>query len=112
MRAHSRHSGTKAVFRPEIVESGLSGWPPSTREADVSYWYKVRAPLTPGGYTGLSMADVEKMHIANTLKLTSGNREKAAKMLGIGARTLYRKLKVSFSVLAMCIFSTRSATCR
>ncbi|MCZ6654500.1 MAG: sigma-54 dependent transcriptional regulator [Planctomycetota bacterium] len=50
-------------------------------------------PLAPGGYTGLSMADVEKMHIANTLKLTSGNREKAAKMLGIGARTLYRKLK-------------------
>ncbi|MCH8879516.1 MAG: sigma-54-dependent Fis family transcriptional regulator [Planctomycetes bacterium] len=50
-------------------------------------------PMAPGGYTGLSMADVEKMHIANTLKLTSGNREKAAKMLGIGARTLYRKLK-------------------
>jgi two-component system response regulator HydG len=50
-------------------------------------------PLAPSGYTGLSMADVEKMHIANTLKLTSGNREKAAKMLGIGARTLYRKLK-------------------
>jgi two-component system response regulator HydG len=42
---------------------------------------------------GLSMADVEKLHILNTLKLTGGNREKAAKMLGIGARTLYRKLK-------------------
>jgi len=50
-------------------------------------------PLAPSSYTGLSMADVEKIHIANTLKLTSGNREKAAKMLGIGARTLYRKLK-------------------
>ncbi len=50
-------------------------------------------PLGPSSYAGLSMADVEKIHIANTLKLTAGNREKAAKMLGIGARTLYRKLK-------------------
>ena len=29
----------------------------------------------------------------NTLKMTGGNRDKAAKILGIGARTLYRKLK-------------------
>jgi len=50
-------------------------------------------PVSPANFAGLSMADVEKVHIANTLKLTSGNREKAAKMLGIGARTLYRKLK-------------------
>ena len=50
-------------------------------------------PLGPSSYAGLTMADVEKLHIANTLKLTAGNREKAAKMLGIGARTLYRKLK-------------------
>ena len=50
-------------------------------------------PVAPSSYAGLSMADVEKLHIANTLKLTAGNREKAAKMLGIGARTLYRKLK-------------------
>lgn len=42
---------------------------------------------------GLSMTDMEKLHIANTLKLTEGNRERAAKMLGIGARTLYRKIK-------------------
>jgi DNA-binding NtrC family response regulator len=42
---------------------------------------------------GLSMNDMEKLHIANTLKMTEGNREKAAKILGIGARTLYRKLK-------------------
>lgn len=42
---------------------------------------------------GLSMSDMEKLHIMNTLKITAGNREKAAKILGIGARTLYRKLK-------------------
>jgi two-component system response regulator HydG len=27
------------------------------------------------------------------LRLTAGNREEAAKMLGIGERTLYRKIK-------------------
>ena len=42
---------------------------------------------------GKSLEDIEKHYIAETLKLTSGNREDAAKMLGIGERTLYRKLK-------------------
>ena len=28
-----------------------------------------------------------------TLQMTGGNREQAAEMLGIGERTLYRKLK-------------------
>ncbi len=50
-------------------------------------------PVGGANYAGLSMADVEKIHIANTLKLTRGNRDRAAKMLGIGARTLYRKLR-------------------
>ncbi len=50
--------------------------------------------LAPGPSTaGLTMEQMEKIHIANTLKLTGGNREKTAKMLGIGARTLYRKLR-------------------
>jgi two-component system response regulator HydG len=33
------------------------------------------------------------MFIAETLKVTGGNREEAAEMLGIGERTLYRKIK-------------------
>jgi two-component system, NtrC family, response regulator HydG len=41
---------------------------------------------------GLTMDQMERIHIVNTLKLNSGNREKTAKMLGIGSRTLYRKL--------------------
>ncbi len=35
----------------------------------------------------------EKHAIQETLKLTNGNREEAARMLCIGARTLYRKLE-------------------
>ena len=50
-------------------------------------------PAMPTSLAGLSMTDMEKLHIANTLKLTDGNREKAAKVLGIASRTLYRKLK-------------------
>jgi two-component system response regulator HydG len=39
------------------------------------------------------MDDIERWAIEETLKLTSGNREEAARILGIGARTLYRKLE-------------------
>ena len=48
-----------------------------------------------GGYelTGRSLAEVERDLIATNLELVSGNRQKAAKMLGIGERTLYRKIK-------------------
>jgi two-component system response regulator HydG len=42
---------------------------------------------------GKSLEDVEKYYIAETLKLTNGNREEAARLLGIGERTLYRKIK-------------------
>ncbi|MEX2214401.1 MAG: sigma-54 dependent transcriptional regulator [Phycisphaeraceae bacterium] len=42
---------------------------------------------------GLSLDKIEKQAIRNALRVNSGNREAAAKMLGIGERTLYRKLK-------------------
>jgi DNA-binding NtrC family response regulator len=42
---------------------------------------------------GMSMADVERAAIEAALKETRGNRRKAAEVLGIGERTLYRKLK-------------------
>ncbi len=42
---------------------------------------------------GRSLEEIERWAIEQTLKLTGGNREETAKVLGIGARTLYRKLK-------------------
>ena len=42
---------------------------------------------------GHSLEEIEKFYIAETLKMTNGNREEAAKLLGIGERTLYRKIK-------------------
>ena len=42
---------------------------------------------------GKPLTDIEGLFIGETLKVTDGNREEAAKMLGIGERTLYRKIK-------------------
>ena len=42
---------------------------------------------------GMSMAEIERTAIEAALRETQGNRRKAADMLGIGERTLYRKLK-------------------
>ena len=42
---------------------------------------------------GMSLEDLEKEAIARTLASVDGNRRRAADMLGIGERTLYRKLK-------------------
>ncbi|MCJ7544902.1 MAG: sigma-54 dependent transcriptional regulator, partial [Phycisphaerae bacterium] len=52
----------------------------------------------PGGeplstLAGISLQEAEKELIRNTLKMVSGNREQAATILGIGERTLYRKIK-------------------
>jgi len=42
---------------------------------------------------GKPLGEVERLFIAETLRVTGGNREDAAQMLGIGERTLYRKIK-------------------
>jgi len=46
-----------------------------------------------GHLAGRPIEEVEREHIRQTLELTKGNREQAAKLLGMGERTLYRKLK-------------------
>jgi len=57
--------------------------------------HAVRAAEAPaaGGVVGMSIQDAEKELIRNTLKMVGGNREQAAGILGIGERTLYRKIK-------------------
>jgi DNA-binding NtrC family response regulator len=42
---------------------------------------------------GMTMAEIERMAIQAALRDTGGNRRKAADVLGIGERTLYRKLR-------------------
>ncbi|MFO7775349.1 MAG: sigma-54 dependent transcriptional regulator [Candidatus Hydrogenedentota bacterium] len=43
--------------------------------------------------TGVTMKEVERIVIEETMKVTGYNKEACAKTLGIGLRTLYRKLK-------------------
>ena len=42
---------------------------------------------------GMTMAEIERMAIQAVLRDMGGNRRKAADVLGIGERTLYRKLR-------------------
>lgn len=42
---------------------------------------------------GMNLAELERRAIEETLTSVQGNREQAAKILGIGERTLYRKIK-------------------
>ena len=49
--------------------------------------------LAGGSLAGVGLDRLEKEAIRQTLALTGGNREQTANLLGIGERTLYRKLK-------------------
>lgn len=47
----------------------------------------------PDHLVGRPLAEVERYYMERALALTEGNREEAAKLLGIGERTLYRNLQ-------------------
>jgi len=60
--------------------------PPEIRP---SHQTAARADLAPG----MSLQDAERVLIERTLRETEGNRQKTAQILGIGERTLYRKIR-------------------
>ncbi len=49
--------------------------------------------LGKGSLAGVGLDRLEKEAIRQTLAMTGGNREQTAQLLGIGERTLYRKLR-------------------
>jgi two-component system response regulator HydG len=53
----------------------------------------VTASSGPVELVGKPLAEIERWAIDQTLRLTAGNRKEAAEMLGVGERTLYRKIK-------------------
>jgi len=69
---------------------GLDDLPPELSEADDLP--AANSDAGPSSLIGRSMEEIERWAIEQTLKLTGGNREETARTLGIGARTLYRKL--------------------
>lgn len=44
-------------------------------------------------FVGLTLEALERLFIQETLRSTGGNREETAKILGVGERTLYRRIK-------------------
>ena len=54
---------------------------------------RAAAPSGSAALAGRSLREVERELIEANLALAEGNREKAARILGIGERTLYRKIK-------------------
>ncbi|MEE3032602.1 MAG: sigma-54 dependent transcriptional regulator, partial [Planctomycetota bacterium] len=67
---------------------------------DVSPDFSDDAPPSPtvnsdemSSLVGMSLRDIERWAIEQTLKISNGNREETAQILGISKRNLYRKLK-------------------
>lgn len=52
-----------------------------------------KSPTEVQSLVGVPLKEVEKILIEGTLEQVGGNRQEAARMLGIGERTMYRKLK-------------------
>ncbi len=52
-----------------------------------------RAVEGPAGLVGKTLDEIQRWAIEQTLALAGGNREETARILDIGARTLYRKIK-------------------
>ena len=52
-----------------------------------------KLPTEVQSLVGVPLKEVEKILIEQTLEQVGGNRQEAARMLGIGERTMYRKLK-------------------
>ena len=73
------------MSRAEILEEDLL--PENVSVSETQF------PIAPVFTQGVSLDEAEKELIKNTLALTRGNREEAARILKIGERTLYRKLK-------------------
>ena len=68
----------KRLIERELERARVSG--PIPREA------------APRRYESVNVEDMERELVSRALSEAHGNRKKAAELLGIGERTLYRKL--------------------
>jgi two-component system, NtrC family, response regulator HydG len=109
----AKHIGREPVtFSPGAIRRMMSyNWPGNVRELRNSVEYalalsasnrieqedlpeELQAKAYPRRNSdSLALADLEREHILKVLQSTHGNKMQAAKTLGIGTATLYRKLK-------------------
>jgi DNA-binding NtrC family response regulator len=97
------HSLVELKLQVEELRRRLDQGGERVQVIEVGPGASVSAPALPeGGHgpegellyrPGMTMAEVERAAIEAALRDTKGNRRKAAEVLGIGERTLYRKLK-------------------
>ncbi|MFN2431995.1 MAG: sigma 54-interacting transcriptional regulator [Gemmatimonadota bacterium] len=94
----------EASFRGQLLreiplsgdEEAADGVPPATAGEEAAARLaggEAEVPGAPRFEVGMSLADLEREAIRLTLAGVKGNRRKAASLLRIGERTLYRKLK-------------------
>jgi DNA-binding NtrC family response regulator len=97
----------RVADHPGDTPLGLGGWigegrvashaassaPVATSVAPIEPRNQAPPPNIVTVTPGTKMADIERSVIEAALKETRGNRRRAAEMLGIGERTLYRKIK-------------------
>jgi DNA-binding NtrC family response regulator len=94
--APGRWDAPEAGFIGEVHPDGGFPLPASTSTLRVGALAPRDAAPAPNVVVvepGTKMADIERMVIEAALKETRGNRRRAAEMLGIGERTLYRKIR-------------------
>jgi DNA-binding NtrC family response regulator len=93
------HDGWIGEVQPGAISASVPGagasLPPSTPSSVGAIEPRDQPPppnvvsITPG----MTMAEIERAAIELALRESRGNRRRAADMLGIGERTLYRKIK-------------------
>ena len=72
-----------AIVSPDVLTAGQGAVEPKS----------ARLPNSVEVVPGMTMAQIERAVIEATLRETRGNRRRAAELLGIGERTLYRKIR-------------------
>jgi two-component system response regulator HydG len=80
------HAVERAVILARATLIDVGDLPPAVSQAE-PVARVVAIPL------GTPLDEVEQRLIEETLRLTKGDKELAAKLLGIASRTIYRKLK-------------------
>ena len=84
----------KNCIRTMVVMSNSDRLDVADIPPEISKLRQLPSSVKPAeGISGLTLQELEKQAIIETLAKTQNNRQLAAKILGIGERTLYRKIK-------------------
>jgi DNA-binding NtrC family response regulator len=78
-----------AVERAVVVAEGK----PRVEEADLPPEILIGRATAASSSSSRLLADIERQHILRVLEECGGNRKETASALGIGTKTLWRKLR-------------------